>query len=173
MRYSFNKGIKKNHPFMKIFRKSLILATISTLLFMQLACLSLISSASSDLHAQAQSVPGAFESIGDEASDAFETSTDKSTNSSGNANSSTDSVSGSGSTKLDNWLNTVINLLSALVGIAVVGSIIFAGIQYITSGDNSSQVAAAKQRIAMSVLGLLLFFMGYALLQWLIPGGIW
>lgn len=86
---------------------------------------------------------------------------------------SSGSVGGTGSTELDGWLNTAINVLAALVGIAIVASILIGAIQYITAGSNTSQVGAAKQRITMAVLGFGLFLMGYALLQWLIPGGIW
>jgi hypothetical protein len=77
-----------------------------------------------------------------------------------------------GSPELDDWLQNVINLFSMLVGLVVVISIIFAGIQYMTAGGNASQVAAAKNRISMSVLAFILFAFTYALLQWLIPGGI-
>jgi hypothetical protein len=82
-------------------------------------------------------------------------------------------VGGSGSSELDRWLNTTINVLSAFIGIAIVISILVASIQYITAGGNASQVSAAKQRITMAVLGFALFLMGYSILQWLIPGGIW
>lgn len=70
------------------------------------------------------------------------------------------------------WLDVAINLLSAMVGLVVVISIIVAGIQYMTAGGNSSQVSAAKNRISMAVLAMILFGLAYALLQWLIPGGI-
>lgn len=77
-----------------------------------------------------------------------------------------------GSNQLDNWLKTAVNLLSGLVGIVIVISIIVAGIQYMTAGDNASQVAAAKNRIAMAVLSFILFAFAFVLLQWLVPGGI-
>lgn len=76
------------------------------------------------------------------------------------------------STKLDTLLNNTINVLSAVVGLVVVGNIIFAGIQYQTARDNASQVSAAKERIGVAVVSLLLFFFAYAILQWLVPGGI-
>jgi hypothetical protein len=75
--------------------------------------------------------------------------------------------------ELDKLLNNGINILTALVGLVIVISMVVAGIQYQTAGDNASQVSAAKNRITMAVLSLLLFFFTYAVLQWLIPGGIW
>lgn len=84
----------------------------------------------------------------------------------------TGDVGGTGSPELDSLLNRVINGLSALVGLVVVISLIASGIQYMTARDNASQVAAAKGRIVMTILAFVLFMMGYALLQWLIPGGV-
>ncbi len=84
----------------------------------------------------------------------------------------TEDVGGTGSSELDSLLNKVINGLSALVGLVIVISLIGAGIQYMTARDNASQVAAAKGRIVMTILAFVLFMMGYALLQWLIPGGV-
>lgn len=77
-----------------------------------------------------------------------------------------------GSDELDRWLQRIINLLSAAVGLVIVISLIFAGIQYMTAGSNASQVAAAKNRIGMAILSLILFIFCYTLLQWLVPGGI-
>lgn len=77
-----------------------------------------------------------------------------------------------GSAELDKWLNRGVNTLSAIVGLVIVGSIIMAGIQYMTAQDNSSQVSAAKNRILMAVVALLLYLFGFTFLQWLIPGGI-
>lgn len=77
-----------------------------------------------------------------------------------------------GSTELNGWLLKTINLLSVMVGVVVAGSIIFAGIQYSTAGGNASQVSAAKGRITMAVLSLLLFLFAFTFLQWLVPGGI-
>lgn len=74
--------------------------------------------------------------------------------------------------ELNDWINNSINVLSAAVGLVIVGSIIFAGIQYQTARDNAQQVTAAKNRIAMAILSLMLYFFAYAILQWLIPGGI-
>ncbi len=70
------------------------------------------------------------------------------------------------------FLITVVNFLSALVGIIVIAVIIIAGIQYTTSGGNPQQAAQAKKRIINAVTALVAFFFLFAILQWLIPGGI-
>lgn len=77
-----------------------------------------------------------------------------------------------GSDGINKYLAQGINILTAVAGLAIVGSIIFGGIQYTTAGGNASQVSAAKTRITVSVASIILLAFGYALLQWLIPGGI-
>lgn len=69
-------------------------------------------------------------------------------------------------------LNTVVGFLSALVGVVVIGSLIYAGIQYIIAGDNASEVTAAKQRIIKSLVALVAYISIFSFLQWIIPGGI-
>ena len=93
----------------------------------------------------------------------------------GTENSSTSGpVSGttSGSTTIDGLVQNAVDLMSAVAGIVIVLSIIIGGIQYMTARDNSSQVAAAKNRIMMSILSLVIFIFTYTILQWLVPGGI-
>lgn len=74
--------------------------------------------------------------------------------------------------KIVSRINQAVNLLSALVGIVVAGSIIFAGIQYTLAGDNPQKVGAARSRITSSIVALILFLFIFAILQYLIPGGI-
>lgn len=66
----------------------------------------------------------------------------------------------------------IINFMSFGVGIVVVGLIIVGGIQYITSGGVPQRIEAARKRITNAIVALVLFIFMYALLQWLIPGGI-
>jgi hypothetical protein len=69
-------------------------------------------------------------------------------------------------------INQLINFLSAGVGIVIVGSLIYGGIQYSWAGDNSSAVSAAKDRIRNALIALIAFFFIFAFLQWLVPGGL-
>ncbi len=69
-------------------------------------------------------------------------------------------------------LNTIVNFLSGLVGVVVVGVIILGGIQYSMAGDKAEAVSAAKKRITNGLIALLAFLFIFAFLQWLIPGGI-
>lgn len=70
------------------------------------------------------------------------------------------------------YLNKFINFLAALVGVAVVASIIFGGIQYGSSAGDPAKVTAAKNRIRNAILALLAFLFLYALLNFLVPGGL-
>ena len=69
-------------------------------------------------------------------------------------------------------LNTIVKVLSGLVGVVVVGVIILGGIQYSIAGDKAEAVSAAKKRIINGVTALIAFLFIFAFLQWLIPGGI-
>ncbi len=69
-------------------------------------------------------------------------------------------------------LNDIINFLSAGVGIVVVGTIVVAGIQYTTAGENATKVEEAKKRIISGIVALVAFLLTFAVLQWLIPGGL-
>jgi len=69
-------------------------------------------------------------------------------------------------------LFAIVRFLSVGVGIMVVGSIIVAGIQYSASQGNPQATAAAQKRIAATVGALFLYIMTYALLNWLVPGGL-
>lgn len=71
-----------------------------------------------------------------------------------------------------NYLVIAINFLSALAIMAIVASVMFAGYQYMTAGDNPGKVTAAKQRIIWALVALGLFVFGYALLNFLVPGGV-
>ena len=68
------------------------------------------------------------------------------------------------------WL--FINVLSGLVGMVLVITIVVAGIQWTTAGDNPQQISAARNRIVNAVIALLVFVFMYAFLQWVVPGGI-
>jgi len=70
------------------------------------------------------------------------------------------------------WLKVIINILSAVVGVVIVGVLVFAGIEYTTSGDDPQKVGKAKTRIANAVLALAVYIFGFAFLQWIVPGGI-
>ncbi|HET9721609.1 MAG TPA: pilin [Candidatus Saccharimonadales bacterium] len=65
------------------------------------------------------------------------------------------SVSGTdATTQIDNIIHTIVNLLSAIVGIVAVIMIIVGGFRYITSGGNDTSVTSAKNTILYAIIGL-------------------
>lgn len=69
-------------------------------------------------------------------------------------------------------LTVVLNIMIAGVGILAVGGIVYGAIMYASAQDNASQVQEAIGIIRNTIIGLVLFAFMYALLQFLIPGGI-
>lgn len=66
----------------------------------------------------------------------------------------------------------VLKVISAMAGLATVGGFVWGGILYITARANAGQVENAKNVMINSVIGLLLFIFMYAILQFLVPGGV-
>ena len=64
---------------------------------------------------------------------------------------------------------TVVNILSILVGIVGVIGIVIVGIQYLTAGGNEEQTRKAKRRLFEIVIGIALYILIAALLNWLLP----
>lgn len=68
-------------------------------------------------------------------------------------------------------LFAIIRIASDGVGVVIVGSIVFGGIQYTGSRGDPQSTAMAVNRIRSSVFALLLFIFGYAILNFIIPAG--
>lgn len=62
--------------------------------------------------------------------------------------------------------------LSAGVGLVLIASIIYAGIQYSASRGNPQAVEASIKRITSTVIALLLYMFMFALANYLVPGGL-
>jgi cytochrome bd-type quinol oxidase subunit 2 len=62
--------------------------------------------------------------------------------------------SASPSTDLNGTVITIVNVLSAVAGVAAVIMIIVAGFRYITSGGQQESVASAKRGLTYAIIGL-------------------
>ena len=69
-------------------------------------------------------------------------------------------------------LTLVLNVLTGLVGVVAVGVFVYAGILYSSAGSDSNKVTQAKNLIAETTVGLLVYAVLFFVLNWLIPGGI-
>ena len=66
----------------------------------------------------------------------------------------------------------VVNILTGGVFIAAIGGIIYASVLYTSAGGNQEQVKKARTMITNVVIGIVAFALMFALLQWLVPGGV-
>ncbi|MCL2173845.1 hypothetical protein FWH58_00885 [Candidatus Saccharibacteria bacterium] len=69
-------------------------------------------------------------------------------------------------------LMTIFNWLSMGVGLVVIGGIIYGGITYSTSSGDSGRAQEAVKQIRNAVIALIMYFAMWALLNWLVPGGL-
>ncbi|MDQ5914077.1 MAG: hypothetical protein QG623_696 [Patescibacteria group bacterium] len=72
--------------------------------------------------------------------------------------------------ELYGFATSFVEILSLLIGLVLVGSTIFAGIQYTTAGGDTGKVQKAKGRLASNILVLVLYMFSAAILNWLLPG---
>lgn len=66
----------------------------------------------------------------------------------------------------------IINFLAVGVGVVVVGGIVYGALLYTTSNGDSSKAQQGITTIVNAVIGLLLFIFTYAIINYLVPGGV-
>lgn len=66
----------------------------------------------------------------------------------------------------------ITNIMGGLAATVIVGTLVFGGIQYSMAGADPSKVQAAKQKVISALTALMLLIFGFAILQWLVPGGV-
>lgn len=69
-------------------------------------------------------------------------------------------------------LNVILQILTWGVGIAGTIGIVITGITYMTARDDVAQMTKAKNRLIQIIIGLAVYAVMWALLQWLLPGGV-
>jgi hypothetical protein len=74
--------------------------------------------------------------------------------------------------KLYAYVQIFVIIVSVAGGIAIVGSLVWAGIKYATAGGDSGAVSKAKTRIVFTLIALLIYLMLYSVVTWLIPSDI-
>lgn len=65
-----------------------------------------------------------------------------------------------------------LNILTAGIGIAAVGAIVFASILYTSAADNAAQLQKAKDIIKNTVIGLIAYGFMYLIINYITPGGL-
>lgn len=69
-------------------------------------------------------------------------------------------------------LTIAVNFLAAGVGIAVVAGIVFGAVTYATAAGNADQAKKGISFVTNAVIALLLFIFMYAIINFLVPGGL-
>ena len=75
---------------------------------------------------------------------------------------------GDATSKVNNAVSLALNLFSAVVGIIAVVMIIVGGVKYITSGGDSGNVTSAKNTILYAIIGLVIAFLAFAIVNWVL-----
>lgn len=78
-------------------------------------------------------------------------------------------VGGNGVNPIYAYLKGIIIFMGGAIGLAVVISIIVAGIQYSSSAGNPANITKAKERLTNAVIGLVLYLFLAAILRYLVP----
>lgn len=63
---------------------------------------------------------------------------------------------------------TIVNILLFLIGAISVIMLIVGGIRYTTSAGNSAAVTGAKNTILYAIIGLIIAFLAYAIVNWVL-----
>lgn len=69
-------------------------------------------------------------------------------------------------------LKLVVTIMTAGAGILAIGGIVYGSVMYTTAGGNQEQVKKARGILTNVVIGIVAFAAMWALLQWLLPGGV-
>lgn len=77
-----------------------------------------------------------------------------------------------GANTVTNLLLTIIDFMAVGVGLAVVGGIVFGALRYSSANGNAAQAQQGITFIVNSVIGLVLFILMYAIINFLVPGGL-
>lgn len=68
------------------------------------------------------------------------------------------------------YLYDAADILSVLIGVVLIGSTIYAGIQYTSSAGDPGKVQKAKGRLASNVIVLILYIFSASILNFILPG---
>jgi len=79
-----------------------------------------------------------------------------------------DEVCGSTKDSLPSMIKIIVNILLYIVGAASVAMIIWGGIRFTTSGGNENSVKSARATITYAVIGLIVAFLAYAIVNWVV-----
>lgn len=65
---------------------------------------------------------------------------------------------------------SVLDIMTAGIGVLAVVGVMYAGIQYMMAGENEQKVMAAKRRLGWVTTGLVAYVLVFVIMKWLLPG---
>ncbi len=68
----------------------------------------------------------------------------------------------------DSIFTTIVNVLLFIIGAICVIMLIWGGIRYTTSAGNAASVTAAKNTIMYAIIGLVIAFLAFAVVNWVL-----
>lgn len=83
-----------------------------------------------------------------------------------NAQNSDSSVCSSTDDNVNDLIGTIVNTMLFIVGALAVVVIIVGGIMFVTSAGNQQSVTNAKNAVLYAVIGLVVAFLAYAIVNW-------
>jgi len=90
----------------------------------------------------------------------------------GGAETAVISCEGEGSTAIINIIKQVIKILTAGIGVAAFGAVVYGAFLYTTSEGSPDKVKKAREVWTNTVIGLLMFAFMVAITNFIIPGGV-
>ena len=90
----------------------------------------------------------------------------------GGAETSVISCKGEGSTAIINIIKQVIKILTAGIGVAAVGAVIYGAFLYTTSEGSPDKIKKAREVWTNTVIGIIMFAFMVAITNFIIPGGV-
>lgn len=70
------------------------------------------------------------------------------------------------------WLSMIIKFLTVGVGLAAVGGVVYGGFLYLTAQGNSGKTQKGVTTIMNALVGVLLYALTFAIVNFIIPGGV-
>jgi hypothetical protein len=70
------------------------------------------------------------------------------------------------------WLTSIIKFLTVGVGLAAVGGVVYGGFLYLTARGNVGQVEKGVTTIINALIGVGLYALAFAIINYLVPGGV-
>lgn len=90
----------------------------------------------------------------------------------GGAETAVISCDGTGSTAIIDIIKQVIKILTAGIGVAAFGAVVYGAFLYTTSEGSPDKVKKAREVWTNTVIGLLIFAFMVAITNFIIPGGV-